>query len=34
MNNTENKKINKTDYMILMSIYTISILSAFFLISK
>ena len=34
MNNTENKKINKTDYLILMSIYTISILSAFFLISK
>lgn len=34
MNNIENKKINKTDYMILMAIYTISIISAFFLISK
>ncbi len=34
MNKIENKKINKTDYMILMGIYTISIISAFFLISK
>jgi hypothetical protein len=34
MNKIEDNKINKTDYMILMSIYTISILGAFFLISK
>jgi hypothetical protein len=34
MNKIEENKIDKTDYIILMSIYTISIISAFFLISK
>lgn len=34
MNKLEKNKVNKRDYIILMSIYTISILTAFFLVTK
>jgi hypothetical protein len=34
MNKLEKNKVNKTDYIILMSIYTVSILTAFFLVTK
>lgn len=34
MNKINNDKIDKTDFIILMSIYTFSIISAFFLINK
>jgi hypothetical protein len=34
MNKLEKNKVSKNDYIILMSIYTISILTAFFLINK